>query len=100
MTKSTSRKPKCTRSRRRRATTTTRNVASRARRSRRSPAQVAKILDRAVVLLCRAGGRMRAEHLRAALRLDRRAFTSVLAEGVRRRQVRRRGRTRGTFYAA
>jgi len=74
--------------------------ARRRRLARRSPDDNGDALDRVVALLEGTRGGLRAEQIRAALEMDPKEMPRVLAEGVAKKVLKKKGQTRATTYSA
>lgn len=70
------------------------------RLARRSPAQIAKALDGVVALVKKHKSGLRAEQIRAELGMQAKEMPRVLAEGLSKKKLKRRGRKRATTYTA
>jgi hypothetical protein len=70
------------------------------RLARRSPAEIAKTLDRIHSLLKGKKAGMRSEEIRKALKLDVREVPRVLKEGLAKKKLKSRGQKRATTYTA
>ena len=70
------------------------------RLARRSPEQIAKALDGVVALVKKHKGGLRAEQIRAELGMQAKEMPRVLAEGLSKKKLKRRGRKRATTYTA
>jgi hypothetical protein len=70
------------------------------RLARRSPAEIAKTLDRIHALLKGKKSGMRSEEIRKALKLDVREVPRVLKEGLAKKKLKSRGHKRATTYTA
>jgi hypothetical protein len=67
---------------------------------RRSPEQIAKALDDVVALVKKHKNGLRAEQIRAELGMQAKEMPRILAEGLAKRKLKRRGRKRATTYTA
>jgi hypothetical protein len=70
------------------------------RLARRSPEQIAKALEGVVALVKKHKGGLRAEQIRAELGMQAKEMPRVLAEGLSKKKLKRRGRKRATTYTA
>lgn len=70
------------------------------RLARRSPEQIAKALEGVVGLVKKHKGGLRAEQIRSELGMQAKEMPRVLAEGLAKRKLKRRGRKRATTYTA
>jgi len=70
------------------------------RLARRSPEQIAKALDGVVSLVKKHKAGLRAEQIRAQLGMQAKEMPRVLAEGLAKKKLKRRGRKRATTYTA
>jgi hypothetical protein len=70
------------------------------RLARRSPEQIAKALDGVVGLVKKHKGGLRAEQIRSELGMQAKEMPRVLAEGLAKKKLKRRGRKRATTYTA
>jgi hypothetical protein len=69
--------------------------------ARRSPEDIAKTLASVVSTLKGTRGKgLRAEQIQAALKLDRRELPRVIAMGLSKRALKRKGHKRATVYFA
>jgi hypothetical protein len=78
--------------------------APRARKSgrlaRRSPEQIAKALDQVVALVKGKKDGLRAEQIRAALKMESKEMPRVLQEGLAKKKLKAKGQKRATTYFA
>jgi hypothetical protein len=70
------------------------------RLARRSPEQIAKALEGVIALVKKHKGGLRAEQIRAELGMQAKEMPRVLAEGLSKKKLKRRGRKRATTYTA
>jgi len=70
------------------------------RLARRSPEQIARALDGVVALVKKHKGGLRAEQIREELGMQAKEMPRVLAEGLSKKKLKRRGRKRATTYSA
>jgi hypothetical protein len=70
------------------------------RLARRSPEQIAKALEGVVGLVKKHKGGLRAEQIRSELGMQAKEMPRVLAEGLAKKKLKRRGRKRATTYTA
>jgi hypothetical protein len=70
------------------------------RLARRSPEQIAKALDRVVALVKAKKGGLRAEQIRAALKMQSKEMPRVLQEGLAKKKLKSKGQKRATTYTA
>jgi len=79
-------------------------AAPRARKSgrlaRRSPEQIAKALDQVVALVKSKKDGLRAEQIRAALKMQSKEMPRVLQEGLSKKKLKSKGQKRATTYFA
>jgi hypothetical protein len=79
-------------------------AATRARKSgrlaRRSPEQIAKALDQVVALVKSKKDGLRAEQIRAALKMQSKEMPRVLQEGLSKKKLKSKGQKRATTYFA
>lgn len=68
------------------------------RLARRSPADIAKALDRVVALVKTKKAGLRAEQIKEKLGMDRREVPRVLKEGLAKKKLKAKGRKRATTY--
>jgi hypothetical protein len=73
---------------------------TRGRLRRRSLAEIAKALEQIVALVKTKKGGLRAEQIRAELKMDRKELPRVLKEGLAKKQLKSKGRKRATVYTA
>ncbi|MGH7439932.1 MAG: hypothetical protein ACRENE_29945 [Polyangiaceae bacterium] len=83
----------------------TTSAASSSRRSsgrlaRRSPEQIAKALDQVVALVKGKKDGLRAEQIRAALKMESKEMPRVLKEGLAKKKPKAKGQKRATTYTA
>jgi hypothetical protein len=82
----------------------TKAPAPRARKSgrlaRRSPEQIAKALDQVVALVKSKKDGLRAEQIRAALKMQSKEMPRVLQEGLAKKKLKSKGQKRATTYTA
>jgi hypothetical protein len=82
----------------------TASAAPRARKSgrlaRRSPEDIAKALDRVVALVKTKKAGLRAEQIRATLRMQSKEMPRVLKEGLSKKKLKSKGQKRATTYFA
>jgi hypothetical protein len=80
----------------------TASATPRARRSgrlaRRSPDQIAKALDQVVALVKTKKDGLRAEQIRAALKMQSKEMPRVLQEGLAKKKLKAKGQKRATTY--
>jgi hypothetical protein len=67
---------------------------------RRSPADIAKALDQIVSLLKAKKDGLRAEQIRAALKMQSKEMPRVLKEGLAKKKLKAKGQKRATTYSA
>jgi hypothetical protein len=67
---------------------------------RRSQEEIAKRLDQVVGLVKASKTGLRAEEIRAALKLDKREMPRVLGHGLQKKRLKSKGQKRGTVYSA
>jgi len=70
------------------------------RLARRSPEQIAKALDRVIALVKTKKDGLRAEQIRAALKMQSKEMPRVLQEGLAKKKLKSKGRKRATVYSA
>jgi hypothetical protein len=70
------------------------------RLARRSPEQIAKALDQVVALVKGKKDGLRAEQIRAALKMESKEMPRVLKEGLAKKKLKARGQKRATTYSA
>jgi hypothetical protein len=70
------------------------------RLARRSPEQIAKALDQVVALVKGKKDGLRAEQIRAALKMESKEMPRVLKEGLAKRKLKAKGQKRATTYFA
>jgi hypothetical protein len=84
--------------------TPTATAEPRARKSgrlaRRSPEQIAKALDQVVALVKGKKDGLRAEQIRAALKMQSKEMPRVLQEGLAKKKLKTKGQKRATTYFA
>src|ERR1700689_4358468 len=68
------------------------------RLARRSPEQIAKALDQVVALVKTKKDGLRAEQIRAALKMQSKEMPRVLQEGLAKKKLKAKGRKRATTY--
>jgi hypothetical protein len=68
------------------------------RLKRRSPEEIAKALDEVVALVKRHKNGLRAEQIRAQLKMDRKEMPRVLQEGLSTKKLKSKGQKRATTY--
>jgi len=68
------------------------------RLKRRSPEEITKALDRVVALVKSQKGGLRAEQIRAALKMQSKEMPRVLQEGLAKKKLKAKGRKRATTY--
>jgi hypothetical protein len=80
----------------------TASATPRARRSgrlaRRSPDQIAKALDQVIALVKTKKDGLRAEQIRAALKMQSKEMPRVLQEGLAKKKLKAKGQKRATTY--
>jgi hypothetical protein len=79
------------------APSTTRGRKS-GRLARRSPEQIAKALDQVVALVKGKKEGLRAEQIRAALKMESKEMPRVLKEGLAKKKLKAKGQKRATTY--
>ena len=67
---------------------------------RRSPEQIAKALDQVIALLKGKKDGLRAEQIRAALKMQSKEMPRVLQEGLAKKKLKAKGQKRATTYTA
>jgi energy-converting hydrogenase A subunit M len=67
---------------------------------RRSPEDIAAALDKIVGMLKKHNGGLRAEQIREALHMQAKEMPRVLAEGLGKRKLKKKGQKRATTYIA
>lgn len=72
----------------------------RGRLRRRSLEGITKALEQVVALVKAKKEGLRAEEIRAALKMDRKELPRVLKEGLAKKQLKSKGRKRATVYSA
>jgi hypothetical protein len=82
------------------ATTRPGRPSSSRRLKRRSPQDIAKALEQVQGLLKRNKDGLRAEQIRDALRMQSKEMPRVLAEGLTKRKLKKKGQKRATTYFA
>jgi hypothetical protein len=70
------------------------------RLARRSPEQIAKRLDQVIALVKSKKDGLRAEQIRAALKMESKEMPRVLQEGLAKKKLKAKGRKRATTYSA
>jgi hypothetical protein len=70
------------------------------RLARRSPAEIAKALDQVVALVKGKKDGLRAEQIRAALKMQSKEMPRVLKEGMAKKKLKAKGQKRATRYSA
>jgi len=70
------------------------------RLARRSPADIARTLEKAVALVKTKKTGLRSEEIRKALKLDVREVPRVLKEGLAKKKLKSKGQKRATTYFA
>jgi hypothetical protein len=70
------------------------------RLARRSPEQIAKALDQVVALVKGKKDGLRAEQIRAALKMESKEMPRVLQEGLAKKKLKSKGQKRATTYFA
>jgi hypothetical protein len=70
------------------------------RLARRSPEQIAKALDQVVALVKGKKDGLRAEQIRAALKMESKEMPRVLQEGLAKKKLKAKGQKRATTYFA
>ena len=73
---------------------------ARGRLPRRSPADIAKALDRVVAVVKKNPKGLRAEQTRAELKMDAKEMPRVLKEGLSKKVLKSKGQKRSTTYTA
>jgi hypothetical protein len=73
-------------------------VASSGRLKRRSSEEIAKALDEVIALVKKHKSGLRAEQIRAQLKMDRKEMPRVLQEGLSTKKLKSKGRKRATTY--
>jgi hypothetical protein len=68
------------------------------RLKRRSREEIAKALDEVVALVKKHKGGLRAEQIRAQLKMDRKEMPRVLQEGLSTKKLKSKGQKRATTY--
>jgi hypothetical protein len=74
--------------------------SSSGRLARRSPAEIAAVIDKVRGLLRGKKSGLRSEEIQAALKLDRRELPRVLLTGLKSKKLRKVGQKRATHYFA
>jgi len=69
------------------------------RLARRSPAEIAKALDRVVALVKTKKDGLRAEQIRTTLKMQSKEMPRVLQEGLAKKKLKAKGRKRATTYS-
>jgi len=79
-------------------------AAARARKPgrlpRRSAEQIAKVLDQVVALVKGKKEGLRAEQIRAALKMESKELPRILKEGLAKKKLKSKGQKRATTYSA
>jgi hypothetical protein len=70
------------------------------RLARRSPEQIAKALDQVIALVKSKNDGLRAEQIRAALKMQSKEMPRVLQEGLAKKKLKAKGQKRATTYTA
>jgi hypothetical protein len=70
------------------------------RLKRRSPEEIANALDDVVALVKKHKSGLRAEQIRAQLKMDRKEMPRVLQEGLSSKKLKSKGQKRATTYTA
>ena len=70
------------------------------RLARRSPADIAKALEKVVALVKSSKTPLRAEHIRQKLGMERKEMPRVLQEGLTKKILKSKGQKRATTYSA
>jgi hypothetical protein len=70
------------------------------RLARRSPAEIARALDKVIAVVKKKKGGLRAEQIRAALKMQRKELPRVLQEGLAKKKLKAKGQKRATTYTA
>lgn len=73
-------------------------VTSSGRLKRRSREEIAKALDEVIALVKKHKGGLRAEQIRAQLKMDRKEMPRVLQEGLSTKKLKSKGQKRATTY--
>jgi hypothetical protein len=73
---------------------------TRGRLRRRSLAEITKALEQVVALVKTKKEGLRAEEIRAALKMEAKEMPGVLKEGLAKKQLKAKGRKRATVYTA
>jgi hypothetical protein len=73
-------------------------VARSGRLKRRSPEEIATALDEVIALVKKHKSGLRAEQIRAQLKMDRKEMPRVLQEGLSTKKLKSTGRKRATTY--
>jgi hypothetical protein len=82
------------------ATSAAPRARKRGRLPRRSPEEIAKALDQVVALVKGNKDGLRAEQIRAALKMQSKEMPRVLQEGLAKRKLKAKGKKRATTYTA
>jgi hypothetical protein len=82
------------------ATSTTPRTRKSGRLARRSPEDIARELERVIALVKAAKNGLRAEEIRAALRMQAKEMPRVLQEGLAKKKLKSKGQKRATTYFA
>lgn len=75
-------------------------VTKSGRLKRRSPAEIAEALNRIVTLVKGKKGGLRAEQIRAALKMQAKEMPRILKEGLAKKKLKATGQKRATTYRA
>lgn len=75
-------------------------VARSGRLKRRSPEEIAEALEQVVTLVKSKKDGLRAEQIRAALKMQSKEMPRVLQEGLAKKKLKAKGRKRATTYTA
>jgi hypothetical protein len=70
------------------------------RLARRSPEQIAKALDQVIALVKGKKDGLRAEQIRAALKMESKEMPRILKEGLAKKKLKAKGQKRATTYTA
>jgi hypothetical protein len=81
-----------------RTTSATPRARKSGRLARRSPEQIAKALDQVVALVKTKKDGLRAEQIRAALKMQSKEMPRVLQEGLAKKKLKAKGQKRATTY--
>jgi hypothetical protein len=82
------------------ATPTTPRASKSGRLARRSPEDIAKALERVIALVKATKTGLRAEQIRAALKMQAKEMPRVLQEGLAKKKLKSKGQKRATTYFA